>query len=100
MFVPTCSKGLINVQRGVDIWEPFPWDGTPHKGLAETGANDLGDISDQVMNEVEAELAPDAAPGAGSGSVAGSGSGAGSGEGSGAGSGEGSGDTSLDGIQL
>ncbi len=27
MFVPTCSKGLVNMQRNVAIWEAFPWDG-------------------------------------------------------------------------
>ncbi len=29
MYVPTCSKGLVNIQRGVAVWESFPWDGKP-----------------------------------------------------------------------
>jgi C4-dicarboxylate transporter DctM subunit len=29
MYVPTCSMGLVNAKRGVDIWQPFPWDGEP-----------------------------------------------------------------------
>ncbi len=38
MYVPTCSKGLVNFKSGVAIWEPFPWDGKPQSDLAKESA--------------------------------------------------------------
>ncbi|RMH43824.1 MAG: TRAP transporter large permease subunit, partial [Deltaproteobacteria bacterium] len=38
MYVPTLSKGLVNYQAGLPVWEPFPWDGRPQSALAEESA--------------------------------------------------------------
>lgn len=52
MYVPTCSKGLVNFSRGEAIWEPFPWDGKPVKeGAAAGGASELGDLSVKSMED-------------------------------------------------
>ena len=51
IFVPTCSKGLVNLQRGDAFYESFPWDGTPqHAAKKATGA-DLGEISEEASKE-------------------------------------------------
>jgi C4-dicarboxylate transporter DctM subunit len=122
MFVPTCSKGLVNVQRGVAVWEPFPWDGKPHASLAGVpGGPDLQVLSDEATTDVDTNQgdlntqtddeyyfgSADDPTQAGSGSGTGSGSGSGSGSGTGSGSGSGAGsddepppDDSLDGVQL
>ena len=57
VFVPTCSKGLVNAQRGVAVWEPFPWEGKPHVGLAagDQRGTDLGTISDTVTEKANQE---------------------------------------------
>ncbi|MCA9679778.1 MAG: TRAP transporter large permease, partial [Myxococcales bacterium] len=53
MFVPTCSKGMINFQASGDIrdvWEPFPWDGKRWTTLF--GSHDktagISDISEEA----------------------------------------------------
>ena len=52
MYVPTLSKGLLNLKRGVAIYEPFPWDGkavalTP-PGVAP-GDNNAAPAEPEVM---------------------------------------------------
>jgi len=42
MYVPTCSKGIVNWKADVAIWEPFPWDGKPQSALADDGAGGGG----------------------------------------------------------
>jgi len=54
MFVPTLSKGLLNVARGDDVWEPFPWAGTP-VGAGEARGADLGAISDEAIDRTRDE---------------------------------------------
>ena len=51
MFVPTCSKGLVNVQRGVDFYEPFPWDGKRVHAGGPGERDDLGEISTKATTE-------------------------------------------------
>lgn len=54
MYVPTCSKGLVNVKMGQPVWESFPWDGKPQSALAggtDTGSQ-LGDLSAKHADEV------------------------------------------------
>ena len=36
MYVPSCSKGLVNLRDGVALWEDFPWDGKPVQDEAGT----------------------------------------------------------------
>ncbi|MBK9036920.1 MAG: TRAP transporter large permease [Myxococcales bacterium] len=54
MFVPTFSKGLVNLSRGTGFYESFPWDGTPTHAAA-TGGNrvDLGALSDEAKAEAD-----------------------------------------------
>jgi C4-dicarboxylate transporter, DctM subunit len=96
MFVPTCSKGLVNYGRDVAIWESFPWDGTPHASMTKEPKADLGAISDEVTTETDQhqddlnQQTDDEYYGLGGGgddSGSGSGSGSGADFGSGAGSG-------------
>jgi C4-dicarboxylate transporter DctM subunit len=56
MFVPTFSKGLINLQRDVAVYESFPWDGKP-QSVAGPARQDLGEISDQAGAAAAAEKA-------------------------------------------
>lgn len=56
MFVPTCSKGLVNVNRGVAFYESFPWDGKPqHAGAAGANHVDLGALSDEAKADADKE---------------------------------------------
>lgn len=54
MFVPTCSKGLVNVKRGVAFYESFPWD-SKRQSAGPTGQVDLGAISDEAKQEADKE---------------------------------------------
>ncbi len=48
MYVPTCSMGLVNYQRGEEIWQPFPWDGKPAaqtRRASESAAESLSSLS-------------------------------------------------------
>ncbi len=55
IFVPTCSKGLVNVQRGVPFYESFPWDGKPqHAGTTGAG-QELGEASKQSIEQAAGE---------------------------------------------
>jgi len=84
MYVPSCSKGLVNLKDGVAVWEDFPWDGKPADAndpltadpdaLPAAGGDDLGAISaraaararDKKAAEEAAKNAPTAsAPDAG-----------------------------------
>lgn len=38
MYVPTISKGPLNLREGVAFYEPFPWDGAAAKSVAEDAA--------------------------------------------------------------
>lgn len=51
MFVPTCSKGLVNVNRGVSFYESFPWDGKPKSHGGGGNRVDLGALSDEARTE-------------------------------------------------
>ena len=56
MFVPTCSKGLVNVKRDQAFYESFPWDSKrQHAGGDPTV--DLGAISDDANKEADQEKA-------------------------------------------
>lgn len=53
MFVPTCSKGIINYQRDLSIWESFPWDGQRSAQSLETGDGiDLEGLSRDAVKDV------------------------------------------------
>jgi C4-dicarboxylate transporter DctM subunit len=56
MFVPTCSKGLVNAKRGVAFYESFPWDSKRQSAGPHAGS-DLGEISDKAGADAEAEKA-------------------------------------------
>ncbi len=97
MFVPTFSKGLINLNRGDAVYESFPWDGQAVRAR-RTDQVDLGALSAEAGAEAEAEAAAAAAAGdAGVPLDDGGGSGTGSGDGTGSGSGDG---LDLEGVQL
>lgn len=54
MFVPTCSKGLVNLKRDQPFYESFPWDGTRQsQGAADSF--DLGEISDEAKRKADEE---------------------------------------------
>ncbi len=55
MFVPTCSKGLVNVNRGVAFYESFPWDGHRQKAAGEPDRVDLGALSEEAGAKAAAE---------------------------------------------
>jgi hypothetical protein len=71
MYVPTCSKGLTNIQRDQPIWESFPWDGKPaEQNVAGDGAG-LEDIlkKHSIENKPDAGAgSADPGPGSGTGS--------------------------------
>ena len=48
MFVPTCSKGLVNLNRGVAFWEPFPWNGERQQTAGTPDRVDLGALSEEA----------------------------------------------------
>lgn len=56
MFVPTCSKGLVNVKRDQGFYESFPWD-SKRQSAAGDPAADLGAISDTAKQEADADKA-------------------------------------------
>lgn len=82
LFVPTCSKGLVNLTEGKPVWQSFPWDGTAVKGAEHTGldlekaakeANAEAAAHKEALNELgdkyyektpDARPAPDADPAA------------------------------------
>ncbi len=54
MYVPTCSKGLVNLKRGQDIWQSFPWDGEPAPQTTASGTGiDLEKMSDDSIKDTE-----------------------------------------------
>ncbi len=56
MFVPTFSKGLVNISRGTGFYESFPWDGEPtNGGGGNANRVDLGALSDEAKAEAEQE---------------------------------------------
>ncbi|MFO0746845.1 MAG: TRAP transporter large permease [Myxococcota bacterium] len=61
MYVPTCSKGLVNLQRGTAFWEDFPWDGKPAVAAELTAdgkpAPDGGSDSDDDLAAISARNA-------------------------------------------
>jgi C4-dicarboxylate transporter DctM subunit len=54
MYVPTCSKGLVNWKSSVAIWEPFPWDGKPQSELAadSAGGGQIGAALERAKEDV------------------------------------------------
>jgi C4-dicarboxylate transporter DctM subunit len=68
MYVPTCSKGLTNIQRDQPVWESFPWDGKPvEQNVAGDGAG-LEEILKKHSIDSSDQDAGAASPGSGSGS--------------------------------
>jgi C4-dicarboxylate transporter, DctM subunit len=57
MFVPTCSKGLVNAKRGVAFYESFPWDSKRVNNGGAGAGQDLGEISDEAKKQADAEKA-------------------------------------------
>ena len=55
MFVPTCSKGLVNLNRGVSFYESFPWDGHRQHAAGEPDRADLGALSEAAGAKAAAE---------------------------------------------
>ncbi len=55
MFVPTCSKGLVNVNRGVAVYESFPWDGTSQTSGGLTDRPNLEALSKEAGDEAAAD---------------------------------------------
>ena len=54
MYVPTCSKGLPNLASGREVWEPFPWDGTPaHERTEASEAEQIGDKSSEALERIQ-----------------------------------------------
>jgi C4-dicarboxylate transporter DctM subunit len=54
MYVPTCSKGLVNAIRSQPIWEPFPWDGKPSSQTVESGSGvDLNNLAEEATDKAE-----------------------------------------------
>ena len=58
MYVPTCSKGLVNMQRGVAVWESFPWDGKPEAAEGEVPSGLAGIAKKQAEESGLAEEPP------------------------------------------
>ena len=54
MFVPTCSKGLVNVKRDQAFYESFPWDSKRQHAGGDPSV-DLGAISDDANKEADSE---------------------------------------------
>ncbi len=52
LFVPTCSKGLINIDHDQPVWQSFPWEGKPLEGTS--GGLDIEAISNEVNEAAEA----------------------------------------------
>ncbi|MBT9559141.1 MAG: TRAP transporter large permease [Myxococcales bacterium] len=60
MYVPTISKGVVNWRDDRPIIEGFPWDGKPVAVRTSTGpATDIGSLTDQAMDELDAALEDD-----------------------------------------
>ena len=57
MFVPTCSKGLVNMNRGVGFYESFPWDGESQSQGGTANRVDLGALSEEAKADVEKDQA-------------------------------------------
>jgi C4-dicarboxylate transporter, DctM subunit len=59
MFVPTCSKGLANLEDhgAAGVWEPFPWDGERVVWLVDDGdgKQNIGDITDKAAEDALAD---------------------------------------------
>ena len=55
MFVPTCSKGLVNINRGVAVYESFPWDGTSQTSGGLTDRPNLEALSKEAGDEAAAD---------------------------------------------
>ncbi len=54
MYVPSCSKGLVNWSRGQEVWESFPWDGTPaHERTEASEAEEIGDKSSEALEQIQ-----------------------------------------------
>ncbi len=57
MFVPTFSKGIINLKNGDAFYESFPWDGKPQHAARNDGPVDLQRLSEEAKAETEREQA-------------------------------------------
>ncbi|MEZ4368250.1 MAG: TRAP transporter large permease [Kofleriaceae bacterium] len=54
LFVPTCSKGLLNYTRGEPVYESFPWAGEPITGGVQ-GGFDMEAASREVTEATAAQ---------------------------------------------
>jgi len=52
MFVPTCSKGLVNINRECGFYESFPWNSKRQNSCGDS-MTDLGAISDQAKKAAD-----------------------------------------------
>lgn len=49
IYVPTLSKGLVNIKRGQPVWESFPWDGVASEQAKEAEPEyDLDELSEEA----------------------------------------------------
>jgi C4-dicarboxylate transporter DctM subunit len=55
MFVPTCSKGLVNLNRGVSFYESFPWNGERQSPAGAPDRVDLGALSEDAAAKAAAD---------------------------------------------
>lgn len=56
MYVPTCSKGLVNYKRDQPIWESFPWDGKRSEQSVAAGDKvDIGKLNEDAEKDLEQE---------------------------------------------
>lgn len=57
MFVPTFSKGILNLKRGQDFYESFPWDGKARHAAAADDPLDLGHLTEEAKKAADKEQA-------------------------------------------
>jgi hypothetical protein len=56
IYVPTLSKGLVNLTRGQPVWESFPWDGVASEQARQSGPSyDLDALSKEASDEATRE---------------------------------------------
>jgi C4-dicarboxylate transporter DctM subunit len=54
MYVPTCSKGLINYKCDLPVWESFPWNGESAPQCASAANKvDIGQLNENAEENLE-----------------------------------------------
>lgn len=60
IYVPTLSKGLVNIKRDQPVWESFPWDGVASEQAQQAGPSyDLDELSREASDEALDEATGD-----------------------------------------